>query len=275
MSTLMPEVIAETNLSYAWGRAFLRVMQGPSHDLTPLTMSISGFADGRPAEDLAIREALDLSLDAHAKCCTTAVTAATIFPGRQWWKSDTASREKMYDWFLNKMRPRLRCRDSRNQYGTYFERMIDFHGTKRRGKKEEVVAVNQLETVIRDWTRPRKHHKRPRHSALQLACLDPVKDQTGQSVRGFPCLQQVSLAYDNQDGLALSAFYPTQYIYDRAYGNYLGLCQLGRFIASAMGLNFVRFNCFIGHPELGSTTKAALRDLAKTVEAAMSNSPEE
>ena len=172
----------------------------------------------------------------------------------------------MYDWFLNKMLPRLRQRDRRNQYGTYFERMIAFHGVKWRDGKMEPATVNQLERVIADWTRPRAHHKRPRHSALQIACFDPPKDLTGQSVRGFPCLQQVSVAYDDQGCLALSAFYPTQYIYDRAYGNYLGLCTLGRFLSDAMGLRFVRFNCFIAHPKLGDVEKTKLRGLEAMVQ---------
>ena len=268
MSTQTPEIIAENNLSYAWGRAFLAVMRRPAHTLSPLTISINGLSDGRPAEDSAVRNELDASLCTNDKY-SSAISAATIFPARQWWKADATSRKAMYDWFLEKMLPRLRRRNVRNQYGTYFERMIAFHGVKCHGERVEYATVNQLERLITDWNRPRQHRKRPRHSALQIACFDPAKDLTGQSVRGFPCLQQVSLAYDDQNGLALSAYYPTQYIYDRAYGNYLGLCHLGRFLAEAMGLQFVRFNCFVAHPELGDINKTALRSLEVVVETAM------
>ncbi len=84
-------------------------------------------------------------------------------------------------------------------------------------------------------------------------------------MRGFPCLQQVSFGYDDEGGLSISAYYPTQYIYDRAYGNYLGLCQLGAFMARSLGLSLSRFNCFIVHPELGDTTKEEVKDVADIV----------
>jgi thymidylate synthase len=103
---------------------------------------------------------------------------------------------------------------------------------------------------------------RPRLSALQVSCFDPPKDHTGQPVRGFPCLQQVSFAYDNSGGLAVSAYYPSQYIFDRGYGNYLGLCHLGQFMASEMGLQLVRLNCYVNSPLRGDTPKRALGDLA-------------
>jgi hypothetical protein len=101
---------------------------------------------------------------------------------------------------------------------------------------------------------------------LQAACFDPVKDHTGQKLRGFPCLQQVSLSYDDEGGLAVEAYYPTQYIFDRGYGNYLGLARLGRFMAHEMGLCLMRLNCFVAHPELGGdVTKEELRPLEAVV----------
>src|SRR5205823_13372804 len=77
--------------------------------------------------------------------------------------------------------------------------------------------------------------------------------------------QQVSFTYDDDNRLAVNAYYPTQYIFDRAYGNYLGLCHLGNFMARELGLIMVRLNCFIGHPELGSIRKGQLSELAKGV----------
>lgn len=67
--------------------------------------------------------------------------------------------------------PRLKALDSRNRYGTYFERMMRFTGA-RNGR---LGSVNQLEFVIGLLKRQRKS----RHSALQITCFDPVKDHTG------------------------------------------------------------------------------------------------
>ena len=137
--------------------------------------------------------------------------------------------------------------------------MMAFSGVKRDKPKQ----VDQLSFVIGLL----KHRARrwPRQSALQISCFDPAKDHTGQPVRGFPCLQQVSVVHDGQGSFALSAYYPTQYIFDRGYGNYLGLCHLGVFIAYETGLKFVRLNCFIGRPELGTASKDSLRPLIKLI----------
>lgn len=263
MSTNPPKVIAATNLSYAWAKAFLEVFSRPKISLCPLCISLDGFTNNTPVEIPEIRRALDASLSNHPQPpkYSVAVTAATIFPKRGQFKTDFHSRNEMYQWYLEKLLPRLKKRDPRNSHGTYFERMIAFEGARHK----EIKQVNQLELIIKDWTRPRAKIKRPRHSALQVSCFDPVKDQTGQSVRGFPCLQQVSFGYDDSEGLSISAYYPTQYIYDRAYGNYLGLCQLGAFMAGALGLSLARFNCFIAYPQLGATTKTEVRNFASVI----------
>lgn len=131
-------------------------------------------------------------------------------------------------------------------------------------RRDGVRVVNQLQFVI-DLL---KRDRRPRESALQITCFDPAKDHTGQPVRGFPCLQQVSIAYDDDGRLAVNAFYPMQYIFDRAYGNYLGLCHLGEFLAHETQLRFSRLTCFIGKPELGEPNEHAARTAAGVVDAA-------
>jgi thymidylate synthase len=143
--------------------------------------------------------------------------------------------------------------------------MIAYHGVKQHDEQDEVVVKNQLQHIIDIWNRDRGNGTRPRQSALQVACFDPAKDHTGSTRSGFPCLQQVSFAYGHRGEIVVSAYYPTQYIYDRAYGNYLGLCHLGHFMACEMGLQIARLNCFIAHPELGGVNKGALTELVAVV----------
>jgi hypothetical protein len=258
MSTLSPEPITENNLSHAWARAFVANLDRSDHQIAPLTLSVGGFQDGVPVEDLRIRAALDEALQHHnLQLC--AESAATIFPYNIWSRLGRPPCAEIADRYL-RLLPRLKARDRENQYGTYFERMIAYRG---RGPGTE--TLNQLEFLIHDWTRPRERAKRPRQSALQVACFDPTKDHTGQSVRGFPCLQQLSFAYDDAEGLAVNAYYPTQYLFDRAYGNYLGLSHLGHFMAHELGLRLMRLNCFIGRPERGSVSKADLQPLKKRI----------
>jgi hypothetical protein len=57
--------------------------------------------------------------------------------------------------------------------------------------------------------------------------------------------------------LILNAFYATQLLFNKAYGNYLGLCRLGDFMAHEMGLSFERMNCFVGVAKMGKINKTS------------------
>lgn len=273
MSNLKPEVIEETNLSIAWGRAYLSLIDRPQRQFAPLILSITGFESGLPLEDLKTRQALDEELLRHTKFSTD-VSAMLIFPYRSWMRRGQPSCKDFSDWYLSDLLPRLVARDPRrNLKGTYFERMIAASGSKRSKGSQRLVVTNQLEHIIKIWKRDRLNEKRPRRSALQVSCFDAVKDHTGAAQSGFPCLQQLSFSYD-EDRLALTAVYPTQYIFNRAYGNYLGLCQLGLFMARELELKFTRLNCVINHPELGNVNKTALNSLTKVVRASVFESEE-
>lgn len=272
MSTSSPELLTSDNLSHGWGKVFLRLMAPGTH-AAPIVLSIGGFHDGRATEDPTVRQAVDDALAAHGKY-PAAVSAMTIFPYKHWLRHAEEPRQTLFDWYSKQFLPRLKARDKRNGTGTYFERMIRFQGAKRNGANFEVAGKNQLDHIIAIWHRDKAKGSRPRHSALQVACFDPVKDHTGQKLRGFPCLQQVSFSYDDDGGLAVTAYYPTQYVFDRAYGNYLGLANLGEFMAHEMGLHMVRLNCLIAHPELGNdVTKESLRDLERTVQERLAAAP--
>jgi hypothetical protein len=263
MSTQLPELIPASNLSYAWGEAFLQAMTRSQREISPMIISLDGFVESSPAEDSRIRAALDDTLEKHKKQ-SCANSAFTIFPHEMWSRRKDIGCAALKDRYM-RMLPRLKSRDHANCYGTYFQRMVAFQGVRAGTGKVDV--INQLDFIIQDWTRPRARKKRPRQSSLQAACFDPLKDHTGQSVRGFPCLQQVSFAHDESDGLAVSAYYPTQYLFDRAYGNYLGLCHLGQFMAHELRLQLRRVNCYIGRPELGKIAKTLLEPLEERVRA--------
>jgi hypothetical protein len=189
----------------------------------------------------------------------------TIFPLKFWNLSGRPHIDEFSKLYMTEYLPRLRARDRLNLKGTYFERMIAFGGVRGKGGSILTETKNQLQHVINLWPK-NGEHPRPKQSSLQVACFDPVKDLNRARRGGFPCLQQVSFTYDDSGGLAVNAYYPTQYIFDRAYGNYLGLCSLGYFMAMEMHLELVRLNCFIARPELGGITKTAIRKLQRTVQ---------
>lgn len=259
MSINLPTLLHSENLSYAWGKALLNVLTTPQRLRGPLVVSVTGFVDSVPAQDGQLRTAVDEALAAHSKPSTT-ISGMMIFPYNIWHHRGRPNCKEFSDLCTTRLLPRLKAMDQRNRLGTYFERMMAFTGSQR-GKEK---LVNQLDFVI--GLLNNRSTRWPRQSALQLCCIDPAKDHTRQPVRGFPCLQQVSITHDGTDQLALNGYYPTQYIFDRGYGNYLGLCNLGEFIAHETGLRLSRLNCFIGEPHLGgNVAKGSLQKLSTLI----------
>ena len=124
-----------------------------------------------------------------------------------------------------------------NGRGLYFERMVMYG----RGPCDG----NQLEWILSQYVRGRACAV----SMLQATTFDPGRDHVASAQLGFPCLQHVSFV-PTTAGLVTNAFYATQYIFDKAYGNYLGLAQLGAFMAHEMGMPLARLNVIVGIAKL-------------------------
>jgi thymidylate synthase len=223
-------------------------------EISPLCVAVRGLDEGRPVEDRSIRDALDRTLAAHDKLSVHTV-ASTIFP-RSRWKPELG-RERLFERYA-KMLPIIKKADSkRNRNGTYFERMTAFGPEK----------INQLEHIIDTYAGGNR-----RRSALQAVIFDPAKDHTDQPQRGFPCLQYVSFAPFDQTKLRVTGVYATQYLFEKAYGNYLGLYYLGHFMAHELGLELAQINCIASVAKRGTPSKKDLRTLATELEGFLSES---
>ena len=223
-----------------------------------MIVSLRVPAGNVPLEDDGVRAELDATLARLNKVSTTE-NAELLFPWRSWRRHAQDGPEKFYDWYLKKMYPRLKACSTNNKFGTYFQRMIDYPTSTK--------PMNQLNHILELWNERQQQGVRPRESALEIAIFSPGADHTKAVMRGFPCLQQVSLSYaSHRNELALTALYPCQYVLDRGYGNYLGLCSLGRFLGEAMGLSFVRLTCVVVKPQLGHKCKQDLRSLHEKVQ---------
>ena len=246
-------LVEEDNLSVAWAKVFLTVLK--SNEVSPVVVTIRDIGDSGPEEIADIRNALDDVLEGDGKGLSCNTVANTIFPSI--W-NPRADRQELYDRY-NRILPKLR-KDQRNKYGLYFQRLTSFGASK-----EGQGGFNQLEHIIQTW-----HKGNHRRTALQAGLFDPNRDHTHQPVRGFPCLQQVSFAPCGDGGLSVTGFYATQYVVERAYGNYLGLCRLGRFMAHEMGLRFDHMVC-IASPVKLDRPKYSVRALAEKLRNALEN----
>ena len=227
-----PMVIDETNLSRAWARLLLQVLDGVGTEVAPLILSLSGFAqNGKAVEDPAVRRALDQLLMRKNRIVVENV-AFTIFPQRLW-EMSRGDRTRLFDLYRETF-PRWQAINRKaNGRGLYFERMVMYG----RGPCDG----NQLEWILSQFNA----RNGVRRSMFQATTFDPARDHVASAQIGFPCLQQVSFE-PTSAGLVTNAFYATQQIFDKAYGNYLGLAQLGAFMAREMGMPLARLNIMVG-----------------------------
>jgi len=215
-------------------------------------VSITGFDQGVVRESGPIRKALDaVLLGANKQNCHT--VANTIFPDSFW--NPRAPRSLLFDRFERSL-PRIKESSTKNARGTYFGRMT---------AGGPGAHPNQLDFVIELYLR----RKGVRRSALQLGVYNPQLDLTGSALQGFPCLQHVTFAPVGKR-LNVNAFYATQYAFERAYGNYLGLCRLGRFVAHELKLELARVTCFTGIMLRDEFKAPARQRLAKAIDAVIS-----
>jgi len=243
-------VATSSHLSLAWVEVFLRLMDRGVTDISPAVVTISQFDErGLPSQLADVQQQLDRL---NRQTCRT--VANTIFPNSLWVPDGEDNAARLfgrYERIWNKVR---RC--PANNKGVYFRRLTAFLPQGAAANQE---PVNQLAYIIETYRRG--NH---RHSALQASIFDPTRDHTHNRQRGFPCLQQV--AFDVADGnLGVTGFYALQHHVAKAYGNYLGLCWLGRFMAHQMRLRLAQVTCIASSLKIGDFTKTELLPLKETL----------
>lgn len=238
MTTARRVEFSGSNLSFVWAEVVLELTKRGIDEIAPLLVSIDGFDEnGVVHENEAIRKALDELLSDQEQYDTD-VVAFTIFPEKYWLMCD-GDREEFFELCRDAF-PRIQDFAPRqNARGLYVQRLVDFDGKS---------GLNQLKTMLDEYD-VRPHARR---SKWQLTTFDPQRDLTTSARLGFPCLQQISFTFDGSGGLCMNAFYATQQMLRKGYGNYLGLCRLGAFVARQMKRRMARLNVFIGVAQMDS-----------------------
>lgn len=254
MSSPSPHLVEETNLSRAWGKALLQIVDGSGTKTIPAIVSIAGFQEGEAQEDAAIRRELDACLRGRGMQAVHTI-ANTLFP-RSLYRLAKFDRHKLRDLYLGSYDRFVALEPHKNGRGMYFHRLVAYGSSQ----------FNQLEFIIEQFL------SRPgvRHSMFQATTFIPEVDDTPAAQLAFPCLQQLSFV-PVEEGLIVNAFYATQQLFEKAYGNYLGVCRLGAFMAKEMGLSLSRVNVFAGVLKLERIGKrdAALQPVINEVRRAI------
>ncbi len=253
----------------AWARIFVKQMSHSGDSLPATVVSICNPTHESVTPRHPLIDQLNSLLRSQSKPVVSE-SSAIIFPYTQW-RCKNWHVEELSAWYLNDFMPRLKGVSAKHGK-TYFNRLVNYTGIKQSDSGQTIETVNQLAAVIKlckDAALRRTHF---RESGLQMAIFDPAKDLTASARSNFPCLHQIGLSFDSTGALQLSAFYPTQFVVERALGNYVGLCQLGLFIAAELGISFAEFTCFVATPKRGSFNKTDLRDLEKATVAFLAES---
>jgi hypothetical protein len=227
------------SLDEAWLQAVQAACSSRGHEVSPLVVAFDVTEDHPMQQYRELRSALDSALIASGRA-TVGTVANTLFPYSLW--NPSRPREHLFQRYL-KILPALR-HDVRNRRGLYFERLISYPGTRGTAGKNQLNHI--AETYISG------NHRR---SALQAAVFYPSSDLSNARQLGFPCLQQVAFLHNQARGtLTITGFYAMQYLFERAYGNYLGLARLGEFMAHEMNLELERVVCIAAVAKLDVST---------------------
>lgn len=255
------EPIKGKNLSEAWARTFIKCKIAPGGILAPAIVSFDINEDDKSwqLETQDIRLALDRQLTdfniVSANQSNIETVASTIFPEYLWMRCG-GSRDKLFEEY-DKIWPCInKCRW--NNHGTYFRRLTSFGND----------STNQLKKIIDTW-----HFGTHRHSALQAGIFNPAVDHSKARLHNFPCLQQVVFhpeGTNGSKGMIVVAFYANQYLIDKAYGNYLGLYRLGKFMAGEMGLQLKGITCIASNLSLGNHSKNDCQHLFSKIKQVLS-----
>ena len=259
-----PRVYEDNLISAVWAKLFLGIIRAPGGEISSVMVSLDGFSEADEVNEVeSIRRELDSCLKKMSKLSVQQV-AFTIFP-EQIWKLAEHDRTKLFSLYRKIYRRYVAMNPRDNRRGMYFSRLTMF---RHESSRDQSFSGNQLEWIISQYT----SRKGVRDSMLQAAVFDPNRDHIADARLQFPCLQHISFV-PTKDGLVLNAFYATQYVFEKAYGNYLGLAHLGRFMAHELEMNFARLNVTIGVAKIGQVRKTdpAIKRLLEVCRAALSD----
>ena len=177
--------------------------------------------------------------------------AYTIFPHKLY--EIKGSAEKLFHSYnrVGGLYDKLRRRP-RSGWGTYFRRMTHYGNSSN--------PTNQLKNIIQSI----KTRDRIYGSAYTILIQKPG----AETVRpmGGPCLNYVAIQIEHEDSLpvlGVLCIYRNHDFLERAYGNYWGLCNLARFLATETGFKPGPITCISSHAYISDARRAILCLLGK------------
>jgi thymidylate synthase len=159
------------------------------------------------------------------------IVASTIFPEGMY--QAVNSRDELYNKYETRLFPKAR----RGRWGTYFERMINY--------EQNSTSVNQLENIITKINSRSTDQK----AAYTIYIQYPGSETTRKM--GAPCLNYLAIQIKS-GRIGVLAVYRNHDFLTRAFGNYLGLCNLIKFISLETSNEIGMLTCISSHAFVGN-----------------------
>lgn len=249
--------VAERDVTQAWVAACNKLDRKDNPGRTGLHTVVRIAEPTR--DDPVFRAELDRLRTAHGLWPLETV-ASTLFPAAL--AARTANAGALAERY-RRMYPAIK-RYPGNHRGTYFGRLVSYPAAPKD-------SVDQLGTVISRLRTQAAGTKIAAGYEIDLAATTDtdVAAETGASADllvhtagkdnsyiGFPCLSHLSLQLGRDRRVHAAALYRSHFMFERAYGNYLGLGRLLAYIAEQAGLACGTLTVVAGHARLdGPVTK--------------------
>ncbi len=242
----MSALVAADNISEAW----IRTLDVASRESGNRRVHVVTAIADPAAEVLSVRNVLDRFLADRSQQPITTVSE-TIFPSSLYqdpgfdWHLGLARKEEaildaaaadLYSSYID-MLPMLMTVRANNR-GTYFSRMITWPGTSDDGTNQLALRIDRLRSEARNGRRTNNTLDIDVGADAVVAEI-PVRgvqvyDVGDMRTRGFPCLTHIDLTL-HKGALHCTAVYRHQYLIEKAYGNFVGLGALMKFLCQQGG----------------------------------------
>lgn len=270
MSKIQTRFINAPDVTSAWINSIKSLLTHPKHEAFNLAVRIEDptieFTNQRKIiEEYLTKPNGNLDQD-HID-----TVAQTIFPHSRLYYAcsdpqDPSQRQNLYSDY---MRDKSFIR-AFNPRGTYFQRMIWWHSWDTSREK----SVNQLENIIKKISSGKASRvvyeiameNPPTRGNDSINFYNPTYDRKFVRQMNFPCLSFISIKPESAEKpggkIHMTALYRNHYFISRAYGNYLGLGWLLKFIAEATGKEAGELLCISSLAKLdSSSTKISISQI--------------
>lgn len=237
MTEIADRYVSAPDLSHGWLETVRLVAGIRGHKAVHVVVRITDPS----IEDPAIRAAAQGLIDRRNATSRDDLpdidtTRNTIFPAA--WARRTDGPAALAAYYRERYTKEGLRGFNQNGRGTYFGRIVAY-------PRETGKPADQLTDTIRKITEELAARSN-KSSRYEINIYNERKDRSPMS---FPCLAHLSV-HLHQRCVHLQAVYRNEYLVGRAYGNYLGLAELQRYIARHAGADPGELLMTLGHVEL-------------------------